>query len=907
MLAYIAKTKAHSALAPGGGAAVGKTARTLATSPLLKAVNDDFKLNELDAKWTAKWRSISPDGGLYPVAKEDVSCKDKKFIMSMFPYPSGMLHMGHARVYTISDVIARFHRANGTSVIHPMGWDAFGLPAENAAVERNINPGVWTRDNIKKMKQQMNSVLADFDWSREVTTCEPDYYKWTQKIFLMLHEEGLAYRKEAEINWDPVDQTVLANEQVDAQGRSWRSGALVEKKMLNQWFLGITEFAHDLNKDLSTLEQWPAKVKSMQKHWIGESHGAEITFPSTDGSLSITVFTTRADTLLSVQYLALAIDNSIVKELAKSDPELQEFIARAKDLPEDSKAGFELKSLTLKNPLDPSASVPVFVAPYVLGSYGSGAVMGCPGHDERDFAFWSENKPGAPVVKTVSPRNPKKQVDPDDGPFTSEGILNANAGKFEGLPTKEAKKAIVKALKELGLGDSKVQYKIRDWLISRQRYWGAPIPIIHCPSCGDVPVPDKDLPVLLPEDAKIVGKGNPLATLESFVNTECPSCGGAAKRDTDTMDTFMDSSWYYFRYTDPKNEALPFDHTKATTALPVDIYIGGIEHAILHLLYSRFIAKFLWKKGLWDGSESLGEPFKRLVTQGMVHGKTYINPANGRFLKPDELDLSDPQKPRIKATGLTPDVAYEKMSKSKYNGADPTECIAKHGADATRAHILFQAPISDVLVWDESKIVGIERWLRRLLQLAEQVPQRFVEDSAVPTALNDSEINFHNETEILLKSITESFSESLSLNTVISDYMKYTRAVGAALENNEVDNMLVMKQFQKLIVAVSPVVPATAEEAWEIFLKELKIKWTSIFAEPWPTLEPIKESDLTVYNIFINGKMRFTHEDMKDFYTDDENAILNTLLEAPEAKKYLEGKTIKKVICKPRTISFVVG
>jgi leucyl-tRNA synthetase len=849
---------------------------------------------------------MSPDGSLYPIPKEGVSSKDKKYIMSMFPYPSGMLHMGHVRVYTISDVIARFHRANGTSVIHPMGWDAFGLPAENAAVERNINPGVWTRDNIKKMKEQMNMILCDFDWDREVTTCNPDYYKWTQKIFLLLYEEGLAYRKEAEINWDPVDQTVLANEQVDSQGRSWRSGAIVEKKLLNQWFLGITKFAADLNKDLNTLDQWPAKVKAMQKHWIGESRGAEIIFPSKDKTANITVFTTRPDTLLSVQFLALSVDNALVKGLAKSDRELQAFIEGAKDLPEDSKAGYELKSLSYIHPLNPDSKIPVFAAPYVLGSYGSGAVMGCPGHDERDFAFWAENKPGMSVLKTVEPHNLKKDDHPQDGAFTSEGILNANAGEFAGLTSKEAKKKLVDRLNELQLGSPTVKYRIRDWLISRQRYWGAPIPIIHCPDCGDVPVPDQDLPVLLPDDAKIVGKGNPLATLASFVNTQCPSCGGEAKRDTDTMDTFMDSSWYYFRYTDSKNSLTPFDYQKATTSLPVDIYIGGIEHAILHLLYSRFIAKFLWKKGLWDGSESVGEPFRRLVTQGMVHGKTYINPENGRFLKPTELDLSNQQQPKILATGQTPDIAYEKMSKSKYNGADPSECIMNHGADATRAHMLFQAPISDVLVWDESKIVGIERWLHRLLQLSKQVPKKLTSDRELPSELNEEEIKFHNETETLLKSITESFDESLSMNTVISDYMKYTRAISNALENDEVNINIVFKQLRKLIVAVSPVTPASAEEAWEILLNEVNEPWSTVFAQPWPEPEPIRESNLTIFNVFVNGKMRFTHEAAKDFYTEDENAIANTLISKEEGKKFFQGKAVKKVICKPRAISFIL-
>ncbi|ONH66040.1 Leucine--tRNA ligase, mitochondrial [Cyberlindnera fabianii] len=876
--------------------------RHLSTTTALRA-----ELTDLDTKWATKWKSMSPTGSLYPLPKDDVTSKEKKYILSMFPYPSGILHMGHLRVYTISDAISRFHRARGTTVIHPMGWDAFGLPAENAAVERNVNPGVWTKQNIAKMKDQMHMMLADFDWEREVTTCNPDYYKWTQKIFLLLHEEGLAYRKEAEINWDPVDQTVLANEQVDSEGRSWRSGAIVEKRLLNQWFLGITGFAHDLNKDLNSLTEWPSHVKLMQKHWIGESHGADVTFPSNKPGTSITVFTTRPDTLLSVQYVALAVDNAIVKEAAQSDPSLQAFIEQAKDLPEDSKAGYELTSVKLRNPLLQEYDIPVFVAPYVLGSYGSGAVMGCPGHDERDFEFWSQNKPGIEVIKTVSPSSPK-QKDTDGAPFTPEGVLNSNAGPFEGLTSKKAKKAIVDALRVVGLGESKVQYRIRDWLISRQRYWGAPIPIIHCDACGDVAVPDKDLPVMLPDDAKIVGKGNPLENLESFVNTTCPNCGGDAKRETDTMDTFMDSSWYFFRYTDPKNLERPFAFDKATNGLPVDIYIGGVEHAILHLLYSRFIAKFLSKKGLWDGSQSKGEPFKKLVTQGMVHGKTFINPQNGRFLKPEEVDTSDPQNPKIIETGITPRIASEKMSKSKYNGADPGECIEKHGADATRAHILFQAPIADILDWDESKIVGIERWLRRMIDLAKPISDRVKssESIQVPETLNEEEIKFHNQAETLMSSITESFDVTLSMNTVISDYMKLTRAVATALETDSISVGMVLNAYKKLLIAVSPVTPASAEEGWEILLKELNQPWTTVFAELWPEPQPVMQSNLTNYNIFINGKMRFTFESSKDFY-EDEESVKATLLASPDAETYLSGKTIKKVICKPKAISFVVA
>lgn len=865
-------------------------------------------LNSLDAKWSERWRSMSPTNSIYPLEKGDQGDKEKKYILSMFPYPSGILHMGHLRVYTISDVISRFHRANGSYVVHPMGWDAFGLPAENAAIERGINPAVWTKSNIEKMKAQTGLMLADFDWEREVTTCNPDYYKWTQKIFLLLFEEGLAYRKEAEINWDPVDLTVLANEQVDAEGKSWRSGAIVEKRNLSQWFLGITKFASDLNNDLQILNDWPTKVKAMQKHWIGESKGAEIEFKSNHGSYSIKAFTTRPDTMYSIQYVALSLDNQITKELTKTDTKLQKFIEHAQNLPEDTKAGFELPTLRVQNPLqEGDFDIPVFVAPYVIGSYGHGAVMGCPGHDTRDFEFWKENKPGNPVIKTIDPAPNSKDENPDDGPFLSKkGIMNSNAKSLQGLTTAEATKKIMDILTQKNLGQFTNQYRIRDWLISRQRYWGAPIPIIHCDSCGPVAVPDKDLPVKLPENAEISGKGNPLANMETFVNTSCPKCGADAKRETDTMDTFMDSSWYFLRYTDSQNTREPISFEKASKLLPVDIYIGGVEHAILHLLYSRFISKFLAKKGLWDGSKFKGEPFKRLITQGMVQGKTFNDPHTGRFLKPHEVDLSDPSNPKVVSTGETPAISYQKMSKSKYNGADPGECIERHGADATRAHILFQAPITDVLDWDETKIVGIERWLRRLIGLSKPIATKVLSQNSTESTvdLNDQEVDFHNAIQSYLSSVTESMNKSLSLNTVVSDYMKMTRDIASALENPEIRVSLVHNAYRKLLIVSSPVVPCSSEEAWEILHLTQGLKWETVFGEKWPEIEPLKETKLQKFSIFIDGKVRDVIEADKDIYKDAA-ASQGLILQSASVQKHLGGKEIAKLILKPNTIIVV--
>jgi leucyl-tRNA synthetase len=861
---------------------------------------DIVSLTDIDKKWGKKWKDISPNGSIYPLRKDRNAGAEKKFITSMFPYPSGMLHIGHLRVYTISDAIARFNRAQGRDIIHPMGWDAFGLPAENAAIERNIHPGVWTKDNIGKMKEQMELMLADFDWEREVTTCNPDYYKWTQKIFTLLYQHGLAYRKEAEINWDPIDQTVLANEQVDAEGRSWRSGAIVEKRQLSQWFLGITKFAESLNKDLETLTEWPNKVKLMQKHWIGESHGVEIKFVSNHDAV-LTSFTTRADTIYSIQYVAVALSHPIVQEQAKSNVELQRFLEVAKDLPEDSKAGFQLAT-KVANPFKPGKfDIPVFAAPYVLGSYGEGVVMGCPAHDERDFDFWRENKPSASIISTIGEKS-ATHINPDE-PFFKKGRLHVDDPELNGLTSTQAIPRVAARLSELQLGQPKTQYRLRDWLISRQRFWGAPIPIIHCDSCGTVPVPDADLPVLLPDDVKMEGKGNPLQHLDSFINVKCPSCGSDAKRETDTMDTFMDSSWYYFRYSDPKNDQMPFSYENASKHLPVDLYIGGVEHAILHLLYSRFISKFLSEINMWDGDKEHGEPFKKLVTQGMVHGKTYKNPDNGRFLKPDEIDLSDLNNPKIIATGETPSVSYEKMSKSKYNGADPGKCIESHGADATRAHILFQAPINQILDWDEAKISGVERWLRRVIQLSKQLSAT-VDDKIIHSSLSVDEQQLHNETEVLLQSITESFDLTLSLNTVISDYMKLTNAINSALENENVRKSFALKSYRKLLISMSPVTPAVSEESWEILLTAQGKQWTSILAEPWPEVEPLQQSTIK-YNVLVNGKFRFSYEGDEDFYKNVENAK-EKILETEQGKKLLEGKQIIKVITKPSAIVFVV-
>ncbi|KAF3992600.1 hypothetical protein FT663_02253 [Candidozyma haemuli var. vulneris] len=896
-----------------------------------------LRLNEIDKKWMQKWKEAAIDG----VERPNKNGKSF-YCLSMFPYPSGTLHLGHQRVYTISDVIARFKRLQGYDVIHPMGWDAFGLPAENAAVERGINPAVWTETNIAKMKDQMELMLANFDWDREVNTSSPDYYKWTQKIFTLLFENGLAYRKGAEINWDPIDQTVLANEQVDSEGKSWRSGAKVEKRTLEQWFIGITKYASALQNDLKLLDEWPDKVKAMQKHWIGESHGAEIVFPSQGSSQdSVTVFTSRPDTLFSVQFIALALNHPIVQEIAQNDKDLAEYIALAKNDDDPlSKSGYLMENVKVTLPIDINGEqkrdfdVPVYVAPYVLGSYGHGAVMGCPAHDERDSAFWALHMPGVPVRPTVGPSD-KKKVAEQKGLFTAkngklyDGSILKNGvpslGNLFDVSSKEAGKKIMTLLEKNHTGGKATQFKIRDWLISRQRYWGAPIPIVHCDSCGPVAVPDKDLPVLLPKiDGKSFGSGNPLDKLESFVHTTCPSCGGPAKRDTDTMDTFIDSSWYFFRYLDSQNLNKVFDHDKATRHMPVDLYVGGVEHAILHLLYSRFISKFLGDIGMWDGKDVRNEPIKKLVTQGMVHGKTFTDPESGRFLKPEEVDLSDASRPKIKATGLVPSVSFEKMSKSKYNGVDPAKCIETYGADAVRAHILFSAPISDQLNWNEDQIQGIERWLKKVINLKDDVIKMVSSSQSMSTegntfkdielagevydqiVLSEKELNLYNDIRFYTNKISKSVEVDLSFNTIISDFMKMTNALQAAVKDGNFYPAIILDAYERLLVVMSPATPSIAEECWEGLAKGFGKPFTSIFNESFPTSEPIA-SPYTNFNIFINGKARHSMQALRSLASESEEKVLSIALAEGPVKKFVGDKAIKKLIVKEGLISIITS
>ncbi|KAJ2723892.1 Leucyl-tRNA synthetase, mitochondrial [Coemansia sp. Benny D115] len=883
----------------------------------------------LEAKWKTRWAELKTAKAAKEPGDQLADNASPYYQLVMFPYPSGVLHMGHVRVYTIADTLARFQRMRGREVVNPMGWDAFGLPAENAAIERGLAPEEWTRRNIGLMKGQLETILADFDWSREVATCDADYYRWTQDIFLRLMEHGLVYRAEAEVNWDPVDCTVLANEQVDAQGRSWRSGAVVEKRRLRQWFARTTAYAEELLNDLQDLD-WPAHVKTMQTNWIGRSEGCEARFAlCDDDTADIRVFTTRVDTLFGVSYVALATDHPLLsrERLPKTHADAVLDACAKMRQQEDATAGV-FTGLYAQHPLAPDVRVPVWVASYVVPGYGTGAVMGVPTHDARDRDFSARHgiDAGQPVVE-LGGSEPVAE-------FLSEpGVLRripAN-GRFGGMSSSDAKRAIAQELADTGAGGLVVKYRLRDWLLSRQRYWGAPVPVVHCAKCGPVPVPREDLPVELPKGIPLTGRGgSPLANAPEWVNCRCPRCAGAARRDTDTLDTFVDSSWYFLRYLDPHNTQLPFGVAKASAAMPVDVYVGGVEHAILHLLYARFVSKFLWRTGAY-GSQApevrespstsaavkareqgapRGEPFKRLLTQGMVHGLTYKDPESGRFLKPDEVDLSGP-KPIVRATGCEPLASYEKMSKSKYNGVDPTDAVARYGADATRLHMLYLAPPRDVLEWDTQSIVGMQRWINRLGRLVDSTCE--VSDAKGAGQGWDAETReIRRQTNVAVQRVTEALNDSFAFNTAIAALIELTNHLMAASEAAQTHPAFAHGVLS-LVTMLAPMAPSVAEELWatladnQCFGKTEAFYGRSVFTAPWPELDEAALAPLTTTVVVqINGKVRYRLENIDTGLSQD--ALVEMAVAHASARKWLWDesagalKSIAKVVCVPNKL-----
>ena len=849
-----------------------------------------YNAAEIEQKWQQQWAESEID------KTPQQSEQPKFYALSMFPYPSGNLHMGHVRNYVITDVIARLKRMQGYRVLHPMGWDAFGLPAENAAIDRGIPPAKWTLQNISQMRSQLKQLGLSIDWDKEVATCSPDYYKWTQWLFLQFLDAGLAYQKEAAVNWDPIDQTVLANEQVDNEGRSWRSGAIVERKLLKQWFFKITDYAEKLLQDLDQLDGWPERVKTMQANWIGKSVGAYLEFPILGRDDKIAVFTTRPDTVYGVTYLVLAPEHPLTPEVTTTERKkaVEAFIEEIKGESEIERTAEDKPKrgiLTGGRAINPfnGEEVPILIADYVLYEYGTGAVMGVPAHDVRDFKFATEK--GLPIKTVIVPDEGGNGNSPDtplQNAYTEPGTI-VNSEQFDGIPSSEGKAKIIAYAEQQGYGKARIQYRLRDWLISRQRYWGCPIPVIHCDDCGTVPVPDKDLPVELPELVELSGRGgSPLAQLDGWINVDCPCCGNAAKRETDTMDTFIDSSWYFLRYTDANNSEVVFTPEKVNDWMPVDQYVGGIEHAILHLLYSRFFTKVLRDRGLLN----FDEPFKRLLTQGMVQGLTYKNPQTNKYIPSAIIDRNSPTDPE---TGEKLDVFYEKMSKSKYNGVAPEDVIAQYGVDTARMFAMFKAPPEKDLEWDDADVEGQFRFLNRVWNLVTSFDRTKVTEQS--QELSQAEKDLRRAIHTAIKEITEDLTGDYQFNTAVSELMKLSNA----LKDAKYETSAVYQEgIETLVLLMAPFAPHIAEELWH------KLGNTeSVHQQRW---REVDESALTVDEITlvvqIMGKTRGTIQVPAG---SDQAALETYATESDIAQKYIAGKEIKKVIVVPnKLVNFVV-
>ncbi|MEW5770932.1 MAG: leucine--tRNA ligase [Pseudomonadota bacterium] len=839
-------------------------------------------------------------------AGEDTS-KPKYYCLSMFPYPSGKLHMGHVRNYTIGDVLARYHRMKGYNVLQPMGWDAFGLPAENAAIANDVAPAGWTYANIDYMRKQLKSLGLAIDWSRELATCKPDYYRWEQWLFTRLFEKGVIYKKMATVNWDPVDHTVLANEQV-IDGRGWRSGALVEKRDIPMYFFRITDYAEELLSELDNLPGWPERVKTMQRNWIGKSFGVEIHFPLNErhqaGQDVLKVFTTRADTLFGVTYVAVAAEHPLAQQAAANNPALAAFIAECKqgsvaeaDLATMEKKGMDT-GLVVHHPFT-NQPVPVWVANYVLMGYGEGAVMAVPAHDERDFAF--AQKYGLPIKAVIKPADGELSL-PLAEAYTEHGVL-FDSGDFSGRESQDAIEKIALVLKNLGLGDRRTTWRLRDWGISRQRYWGCPIPIVHCPSCGDVPVPEKDLPVVLPEDVKI-DVGSPLKKMPEWSACACPKCGGAAERETDTMDTFVESSWYYARYACPDLDMAMLDG-RANYWLPVDQYIGGIEHAILHLLYARFFHKLMRDEGL----VSSNEPFANLLTQGMVVAETYYRDlADGKkqWINPADVEVERNDKghivaARLKADGLPVVIGgVEKMSKSKNNGVDPQSLIDQYGADTARLFMMFAAPPEQSLEWSDAGVEGAHRFLKRLWKTVYEHVQGGEASAYAGGELPDGLKDFRRQLHQTIAKVTDDIERRKQFNTAIAAIMELMNAMAKLEGEDSLTRSVKQEAMEAIVLMLAPIVPHICR----ILIKALK-PGACLVGSPWPVADAAAlVQDEIELMLQVNGKLRGKFKVAADAAKE---AIEQAALASPEVQRHMEGKPAKKVVVVPgRLVNVVV-
>ena len=848
-----------------------------------------------EERWQKRW----DEGNVFAVEADPA--RKKYYVLEMFPYPSGRLHIGHVRNYTMGDVVARFRKAQGYNVLHPMGWDAFGLPAENAALEKKVHPGKWTRDNIQAMKAQFRMLGLSLDWSREVATCEPDYYRHEQKMFLDMLKAGLAYRKEGWVNWDPVDHTVLANEQV-VDGKGWRTGAPVEKRKLSQWFLKITHYADELLQALKTLERWPDKVRLMQENWINRSEGATLRFQLSGREDGIEVFTTRPDTLFGASFIAIAANHPISEGLAKNNPALAAFIAECNSLGTSEEAieraekkGFDT-GLTVRHPFDPDWELPVHVANFVLMDYGTGAIFGCPAHDQRDLDF--ARKYALPVTPVVCPQG----TDPagfeiGTEAYTGDG-LHINSRFLDGTDVPQGKRAAIDRLAELGVGEGKITYRLRDWGVSRQRYWGCPIPVIHCQDCGVVPVPEDQLPVTLPDDVDFDKPGNPLERHPTWKNVACPCCGKPARRETDTFDTFFESSWYFARFCDPKNAERGFDKAKSDYWLPVDQYIGGVEHAVLHLLYSRFFMRALKDCGYTD----IAEPFDGLFTQGMVCHETYRDP-DGKWLQPDEIQRGEGGQVST-ADGRPVTVGRsEKMSKSKKNVVDPQKIVETFGADTCRLFMLSDSPPDRDLEWTDAGIEGAWRYVNRLFRLiaGEEAGVMAPIGAAQPGGMGEAASACLRLVHKTIAAVTDDL-EKLHFNKAVARIREASNAL-AGLEGDGADIAWVRRFASETIIRlIGPMMPHLAEELWA----ELGHGPDGLLLEQdWPLADPawLVEDSVTLA-VQVNGKMRATIDLPRDAAED---VARETALSHENVQRALDGKSPRKVIVVPNRIVNVVA
>ena len=800
----------------------------------------DFK--SIEKKWQKAW----DEKGQYKMDTRDTS-KPKYYCLEMFPYPSGKIHMGHVRNYSIGDVVARYKKMNGYNVLHPMGWDSFGLPAENAAIKNNIHPHVWTMSNIEEMKEQLSMLGLSYDWDKEVATSTPEYYKWTQKIFLEFYKAGLAYKRKSFVNWCPSCETVLANEQV-VQGQCERCDSLVEKKELEQWYFKTTEFSEELLADLDSLDGWPEKVKLMQKNWIGKSFGANVTFQLDGSDQEISVYTTRPDTIFGSTFMVLAPESQLARDLVAGteyEPVLNEFLAKMHTMTQIEREAADLEKegkfigRYVINPLT-GKKMPIWIANYVLADYGTGAVMGVAAHDDRDNDF--AKKYGLEIIPVI---------DEDDKMI--------NSGQFDGMNKDEAFDKIIEKLEEMGKGNKKTNFRLRDWLISRQRYWGCPIPVIYCPDCGIVPVDEKDLPVLLPTDVEFTGKGeSPLASSKTFTECSCPKCGKPARREIDTMDTFVDSSWYYMRYADNMNSDRPFDTDVVNNWLPVDQYIGGVEHAILHLLYARWFTKAFKKLG-WTSHD---EPFKNLLTQGMV--------------------LMDGSK----------------MSKSKGNTVSPVELVEKYGADTARLFILFAAPPERDLEWSEQGVEGCFKFLNRVYRLVDElapVAKLELEFGNLTKADKDMRAKTNNT----LKKVTEDLNDKFGFNTAIAALMELINDLYKYKELEDRNDAVIKEAIKAVVVILAPFAPHLGEELWLMIGKE-----ASVFDIGWPDYDKSAiQLDEVEIIVQVNGKVR---NKINAPVGIDQDVMKNLALNDEKIKEFIEGKNVVKVIAIPSKLVNIV-